>query len=203
MVESEPVMDASHRARTMPALSTQRLALRPVQETDLGVLIDLNSDPAVMAHVRGRAATADETRAEWAQRLTHQSNAARGLGYWLGFEAGDFVGWWSASWFAPRPEISGIGYRLRAACWGRGLATEGARAMVGQAFADAGVDRVFASTMAVNTGSRRVLEKLSMTHTSTWRHESDDPIPGSEHGEVGYELTRAHWCATDDGPQPT
>jgi len=184
---------------TLPGLSTERLELRPVEEADLGLLIELNADPAVMAYIRGRAATADETRAEWSQRLTHQSDPSRGLGYWLGFEAGDFVGWWSASWFAPLHDLSGIGYRLRAGSSGRGLATEGARAMIGQAFADAGIDRVFASTMAVNAGSRRVLEKLSMTHTSTWMYESEDPIPipGTEHGEVGYELSRAEWSGTD------
>ena len=38
-----------------------------------------------------------------------------------------------------------------------------------------------------------MLEKLSMTHTSTWLHETDDPIPGTEHGEVGSELARADW----------
>lgn len=179
--------------RGLPDLSTHRLELRPVRETDLGLLIELNSDPAVMTYILGRAATADETRAEWSQRLTRQSNPALGLGYWLGFEASDFVGWWSASWFAPRPEVSGIGYRLRASGWGRGLATEGARAMVGQAFADGATDRVFASTMAVNAGSRRVLEKLSMTHTATWMLEDEDPIPGARHGDVGYELTRADW----------
>ena len=50
--------------------------------------------------------------------------------------------------------------------------------------------------MAVNAGSRRVLEKVGLTHTSTWMYDTDDPLPGSEHGEVGYELTRAEWAAT-------
>lgn len=157
------------------------------------MLIELNSDAAVMAHIRGRAATPAETRAEWRQRLDHQSDPTRGLGYWLGFKDGTFVGWWSASYFAPRPEISGIGYRLCSAAWGRGLATEGAHAMIGQAFADRGTDTVFASTMAANTGSRRVLEKLGLTHTSSWVDEGKVAIAGSQLGEVGYELTRAQW----------
>ncbi|WP_426247347.1 GNAT family N-acetyltransferase [Nocardioides sp. LHG3406-4] len=178
---------------TLPALSTDRLELRPVEEADLGLLIQLNSDPAVMTHIRGRAATITETRAEWSQRLTRQSNPARGLGYWLGFEDAEFVGWWSASWFAPRPETSGIGYRLCTAGWGRGLATEGARAMVGQAFADPGIERVFASTKSGNTRSRRVLEKLAMTHTATWTRAGDDRLLDSEYDEVGYELSRADW----------
>lgn len=157
-------------------------------------MVDLNSDPAVMTYIRGRGATADETVAEWRQRLDHQTDAARGLGYWAGFDAGTFVGWWSASSFEGRPEISGIGYRLRATGWGRGLATEGARAMIRQAFSCGDIGRVVASTMTVNTGSRRVLERVGMAQAATWAASSDKrQIPGWEHGEVAYELTRAGW----------
>lgn len=149
--------------------------------TDLGLMVELNADARVMTFIRGRAATADETYDEWQQRLEHQSDRGRGLGYWAGFEGGAFVGWWSASSYEGRPELSGIGYRLCTDAWGRGLATEGARAMVTQAFACPEVERVFASTKAANTGSRRVLEKLGMTHTG----------PGPQEDEVVYELGRA------------
>ena len=175
---------------TLPVLSTERLALRPASASDLDILIGLNSDPAVMAYILGRAATAAETAEEWEQRLAKKSNPEVGLGYWLGFEDGHFIGWWSASWFAPRPNSSGIGYRLHASAWGRGLATEGADAMIAQAFSVPSVDSVFASTMAVNAASRRVLEKLGMTHVRSWTEKWEEPIPGAEHGEVGYELRR-------------
>jgi RimJ/RimL family protein N-acetyltransferase len=182
--------------RGLPALSTDRLELRPVEVDDLDLMVDLNSDPGAMTYIRGRAATPDETVAEWRQRLEHQSDPARGLGYWAGFDAGTFVGWWSASSFEGRPEISGIGYRLRAAGWGRGLATEGAVAMMSRAFACRDIGRVFATTMAANTGSRRVLEKLGMAHTATWAAQGEKrQIPGWKHGEVGYELTRAEWTS--------
>jgi RimJ/RimL family protein N-acetyltransferase len=180
----------------LPGLATSRLSLRAAEWADLPLLIELNSDPEVMTYQLGRAATAAETEEEWERRLTRQSDPSRGLGYWLGFEDGVFLGWWSASSYAPDPATSGIGYRLRTAAWGRGLATEGALAMVGQAFLDPGIERVFASTMAVNSASRRVLEKVGLTLTSTWMYETDDPLPGSELGEVGYELTRAEWAAT-------
>ena len=39
--------------------------------------------------------------------------------------------------------------------------------------------------MAVNTGSRRVLEKAGMTHVATWHEDWDDPLPGTDQGEVG------------------
>ena len=186
------VVDPASELCELPSLSTGRLVLRPVGVGDLDLMVDLNSDAAVMSYVRGRPASPDESAAEWRQRLAHQSDAGRGLGYWAGFEAGTFVGWWSASSFEGRPDISGIGYRLRAAGWGRGLATEGAQAMIRQAFSCPDIDRVVASTMAANTGSRRVLEKLGMTQYAAWAASPDrQQVPGWEHGEVAYELTRA------------
>ena len=157
-------------------------------------MVALNSDAAVMSYVRGRPASPDESAAEWRQRLAHQSDAGRGLGYWAGFEVGTFVGWWSASSFEGRTDISGIGYRLCAAGWGRGLATEGALAMIRHAFSCRDIDRVVASTMAANSGSRRVLEKLGMTQYAAWAASPDrQQALGWQHGEVAYELTRARW----------
>ena len=184
----------------LPTLTTERLKLRPVTADDLDLMIEPHNDPVVMTFVRGRAATAQETADEWRQRLDRQSDPARGLGYWAGFEGAAFVGWWSASSFEGRPEVSGVGYRLMVASWGRGLATEGARVMVDRAFARPEVDRVLASTMAAHTGSRRVLEKLGMAITASWAAQGKEDIPGREHGEVGYELTRAAWLATGVSP---
>jgi len=113
----------------------------------------------------------------------------------VGFEEDLFVGWWSASSFAPDPSVSGIGYRLARSAWGRGLATEGAAAAVDHAFSVPGVDRVVASTMAVNAGSRSVLAKLGMNHVDTYAGTWEVPLPGSEQGEVVYALTRRDWLA--------
>lgn len=187
-------MDDSSLA-TLPTLATERLVLRPVTADDLDLMIELNGDPAVMTFVRGRAATAQETADEWHQRWERQSDPARGLGYWAGFEGAAFVGWWSASSFEGRPEVSGVGYRLTAASWGRGLATEGARVMLEHAFARPEIDRVLASTMAAHTGSRRVLEKLGMEHAASWAANGKDDVPGRQDGEVGYEMTREEWSA--------
>jgi RimJ/RimL family protein N-acetyltransferase len=180
----------------LPELRTARLRLRPVADRDLPWLVELNADPEVMRFLRPRPATPDETAAEWRQRLDHQSDPARGLGYWLGLVDGTAVGWWSASSFEPDPTLAGLGYRLARAAWGQGLASEGARAMVGQAFACPDVGRVVASTMAANEASRAVLTKAGLRHTRSWTQEWADPVPGSEHGEVGYELSREEWAAT-------
>jgi RimJ/RimL family protein N-acetyltransferase len=184
-----------------PTLHTDRLRLEPAGEEHLPLFVELNADPEVMRFLIGRAATPEETYAEWARRLGPQSDADRGLGYWAGFEGTDerFVGWWSASSFVHDPGQAGLGYRLRRDMWGRGLATEGCRAMVAHAFSIPGIERVVAGTMAVNTRSRRVMEKLGMVHVRSWHEEFDDPLPGTELGEVGYELTRDAWTASRRG----
>jgi len=65
--------------------------------------------------------------------------------------------------------------------------------MVAQAFTAPGVEGVFASSMAVNTASRAVLEKIGLRHTDTVVQEWDEPIAGWERGEVVYELSRRDW----------
>ncbi|MFC8846533.1 MULTISPECIES: GNAT family N-acetyltransferase [unclassified Micromonospora] len=92
-----------------------------------------------------------------------------------------------------------LGYRLRRAAWGRGLATEGSRALVRYAFTTLGLARVWAETMAVNTASRRVMEKSGLRHVRTVHLDWDDPIEGTEHGEVEYELLRGEWTARHAG----
>jgi RimJ/RimL family protein N-acetyltransferase len=46
------------------------------------------------------------------------------------------------------------------------------------------------------TGSRRVMEKAGLRYLRTFHLEWDDPIPGTEQGEVEYELLREDWLRT-------
>jgi RimJ/RimL family protein N-acetyltransferase len=52
---------------------------------------------------------------------------------------------------------------------------------------------VFAQTMAVNTASRRVMEKCGLVLVRTFPWDGPDPLEGAEQGEVEYALTRAEW----------
>jgi RimJ/RimL family protein N-acetyltransferase len=65
--------------------------------------------------------------------------------------------------------------------------------LVTRAFAELGVSRVVATTMAVNYGSRRVMEKAGLSYTRTVYLSWPDPLPGNEHGDVEYELRRDDW----------
>ncbi|HTK15148.1 MAG TPA: GNAT family N-acetyltransferase [Acidimicrobiia bacterium] len=170
----------------MPTLlATERMTLRPITMEDVDVLVALDSDPEVMRFISGGKPS---TRAE-TERIVQRSLGHR----WLGFEreSGKFVGW-----FGIRPSTATsreLGYRLRREAWGQGLATEGARAVIAVAFAQPGVDRVRAETMAVNTASRAVMERCGLRFVRAFRLESDEPITGTELGEVEYEITKSEW----------
>ncbi|MFY9829846.1 MAG: GNAT family N-acetyltransferase [Rhodoplanes sp.] len=62
----------------------------------------------------------------------------------------------------PHPEI---GYWLGVPYWGRGYATEAARALIDQAFGDLGHEAVEAGARTTNPASRRVLEKCGFQWT--------------------------------------
>jgi RimJ/RimL family protein N-acetyltransferase len=175
-------------APTVP--TTPRLVLRELTVADADALVDLDSDPAVMRYLTGGAPTPRaEVTARLLPRLLAEYARHPGLGRWAALDraSGEFLGWLSLASAAPGE--AELGYRLRRAVWGRGLATEGARALVGYAFAELRLTRVWAQTMAVNTASRRVLEKAGLRHVRTFHVAFDDPIPGTEQGEVEYAAT--------------
>lgn len=159
-------------------METERLLLRPAEPSDVDDLRALDADPEVMRFLGADGASS--------------TGLVGREGYWVGIEkaTGDFVGWFGLG--------DELGYRIRRDKWGLGYATEGAKAVLDKAFAD-GRQRVSAQTMFVNTGSRRVLEKLGLRHVRTFHVDWPDPLPGTEHGEVGYEITAAEFSAWPAG----
>ena len=65
--------------------------------------------------------------------------------------------------------------------------------MIAVAFTEYGVSRVWAQTMTVNARSRRVMEQCGMRYVRTFHQTWDQPLPGSELGEVEYAITREQW----------
>ncbi|MER5766538.1 GNAT family N-acetyltransferase [Streptomyces sp. NPDC001985] len=178
-------------------LTTERLALRPVTSADLGHLVGLDSDPEVMRFLNGgRPTTPEAVREDSLPRLTRHYPCIGNPGFWAAEEraTGDFLGWFE---FRPLRDdsaaVTELGYRLNRAAWGRGYATEGARALLHKGFTGPGVQRVTANTMAVNTRSRRVMEKAGLRFVRSYFGDWPEVIAGSEHGEVEYALAREDW----------
>jgi RimJ/RimL family protein N-acetyltransferase len=178
-------------------LETARLLLREFTPADVDRLVELDSDPEVMKYLSNGAPSSRESVAKQIAGVIAAYPLYPGFGMWSAFErdSGEFVGW-----FALQPHTPGsasepeLGYRLRRPFWGRGYGTEGALWLRDYAFGELGATRVWADTMAVNSRSRAVMERLGLRHIATYIGEWDDPIPGSEEGEVVYALTRDEWA---------
>jgi RimJ/RimL family protein N-acetyltransferase len=188
--------------RMVVSLETDRLVLRPLTADDADQLYRLDNDPGVRAYLNGGRPFARQViEEESLPTMMGYDRRPPYFGYWAAEErgGGGFVGWFSLRPTGDGPEEVELGYRLRRGAWGRGYATEGARALVRLGFTDLGVRRVVAWTMAVNLGSRRVMDKAGLRLARVLQLTFDDPIPGTEHGEVEYELTRADWDRAGTG----
>lgn len=195
----EPARAARHDNRRMSIfLETHRLTLRRFTEDDEDNLVELDSDPQVMRFLSGgRPTPREEVRSRILPALLGCYERFGDLGFWAAQEKATerFLGWFH---FRPRPaeprdgEIE-LGYRLRRPAWGKGYATEGSRALIRKGFTELGVERVVAETMAVNLGSRRVMEKAGLTFVRTFHRDGLEAIEGFEQGVVEYALTRGDW----------
>ena len=181
-------------------LTTPRVRLRPWRDEDLDSLVGLNADPRVMEHFPAPLTRA-ESEAMLARLRAHFER--HGFGFWAAEARGDGAG--AAQWiglvglavptieahFTPCVEI---GWRLLPQWWGRGFATEAARAALAFGFETLGLGEVVAYTALPNERSRRVMERIGMT-----RAEADDfdhPMAPEGHRLrrcVLYRLSRAQW----------
>lgn len=179
-------------------LETDRLILRRFTPDDVENLVNLDSDPEVMHFITGgRSTSREEVERDVLPAFLGYYERFAGYGFWAAIEkaSGDFLGWFH---FRPAPDHASpdepeLGYRLRKAAWAKGYATEGSRALIRKGFTDLGARRVFAETMVVNTASRRVMEKAGLKLVRRFHQPWPDPIPGDEHGDVEYALTREEW----------
>ncbi|MGW4772932.1 GNAT family N-acetyltransferase [Nocardia sp. NPDC004278] len=177
-------------------LETDRLVLRRFTDADVDNLVRLDSDPTVMRFLTGEPTPRSEIEHHVLPGILRDYQRSS-VGRFATVErsTGAFVGWLAVQ---PPPGGSStdveLGYRLARSAWGRGYATEGARALIRKGFTELDVGRIWAQTMAVNIASRRVMEKAGLTYVRTFHQHFDDPLPGTEHGEVEYELHRADWA---------
>lgn len=177
-------------------VKTKRLLLRPWQEGDLKPFARLNADPRVMEYfpsALSREESDDLTRniiAEFEEQ---------GWGLWAASvpDVADFIGFIGLArpsfeaHFTPAVEI---GWRLAIDHWGKGYATEGAKAVLAYGFETINLPEIVSFTSVQNMRSRHVMEKIGMQHDpkDDFEHPNlHEQHPLKEH--VLYRLRKTDW----------
>lgn len=166
-------------------LETDRLLLRRWGDADQEPFFRLNSDPRVMEFLPNCLSRAESD--QFIERIeAHFRKHCFGLYAAELRENHAFAGFIGLSvpafeaYFTPCVEI---GWRLAAEHWGSGLATEGAKGVLNHAFLDLRLQEVVSFTVPANVRSRRVMEKIGMSH---------DPADDFDHPSLpdGHRLKR-------------
>jgi len=172
----------------MTTVETDHLFLRPWQEGDGVELERLFGDPAVrggrnLPHERIARLAADSLR-QW---------RVKGFGPWAAIDkaTGSWIGRIGLDELADWPDVHRVevGFELHTAWWGRGLATEGARAALRFGFEQHGLERIISVTAASHASARRVMEKAGLMYGGA-RYWMSPDVP-----VVWYALDRAAWSA--------
>ena len=185
-------------------LRTERLVLRQWRRSDREPFALLNGDPVVMEHFPDVLSRQESDIA--VDRIETDFHEF-GYGLWAVEVTGeaDFIGFVGLSvptFDAPFMPAVEIGWRLDRAYWGRGFATEAARAALADGFQRIGLSGVVSFTVPANLRSIRVMQRLGMTR---------DPADDFEHPHrpqghrlrhhVLYRLRRSDWEKLDKSTQ--
>lgn len=149
-------------------IETERLILREWRESDLAPFAAMNADPQVR---RFFPSTLTREQSDASVDRFRQSQNQDGFCFFAAELRATqkfigFIGLQRMSFHLRRiaPRSVEIGWRLMPEVWGQGLATEGACAALRFAFDKLCLEEVLAFTVPANLPSRRVMEKLGMTH---------------------------------------
>jgi ribosomal-protein-alanine N-acetyltransferase len=164
---------------------TERLILRHFHILDAEPMFQVFGDPEVM-HFSDGVQTKEWVH-NWLRTCLERYYQTWGFGPYAVVKQGnqDVIGYCGLFYFPDvngQPEVE-IGYRLARSAWGRGYATEAARAVRGYAFHTLGLKRLIAMIDPSNVASIRVAEKIGM------HYENDVMFEGYAHPDHVYVIT--------------
>ena len=172
--------------------NSERLTFRLMDENDAELLWQLDQNPEVMRHItHGKISSMDNILSHFIPRLNSYHNADKGWGLWqvstlaLQDEPQEFLGWIlirPMNFFSDSPELNNleIGWRFFQHTWGKGYATEAAKAIIQaltQVFSQKGniqkgnIDFFSATAFANNHASISIMKKLGMDLRKEYNHQ--------------------------------
>ncbi len=143
-------------------IQTERLSFREFKESDISFIFELDSDEKVMEFIRPPTKTIEEATATYHKIITTRKKDLR-FGNWIAVtkDTNEAIGWFCLKDLDNTAEIE-VGYRLKYRFWGKGYATEGAKALIEYGFNKCGLTTIVGVTSQTNVRSQHVLEKCGL-----------------------------------------
>lgn len=150
-------------------IETERLIIRPFVEEDFETLCALRADKEVMKYIGLEYSTPEKV----ADRLRFYIQSQKQHGFSMCAvilkETNEMIGWAGLQYLDGADDVE-VGYGFDKPFWGKGFATEAARAWLQYGFEKIGLKRIVAVAMPENRDSRHVMEKLRMKHEKNSFH---------------------------------
>ena len=161
----------------MEGFFTERLIVRRLRSDDKDNFFLLNGDENVMRYIRA-VITKEESDAKLEKMLTEEQSAPAAIGHgrWLIEEkaTGNFIGSFAIIPIPGEPEKIQLGYSFIPAAWGKGYATEVAKAGLQYFLENTDIPEIYGVSETANTASMKVLEKAGFRFHSTKMEEGKE-----------------------------
>ena len=166
-------------------LETERLVLRTFTPEDAQMFYDLCRDPKVLEFVGEKPLNSEEEALKvLTEKILEKQYAQHGYGRWAVHikKNGLFIGWCGLK--NDNDEVD-LGYRFKKKFWGKGFATEAAKAVLAYGFENLNLPKIQAKAMQANEASIEVMKKIGMKFITNKNFDA--------HCGVLYEITREEW----------
>lgn len=159
-------------------IETNRFLLREIIEEDAQDLFELDNNPAVHKYLGNNPLTKLEEVQKMIQHIRQQYQE-NGIGRWaiIDKKTKDFIGWSGLKYEYTQLNNLGnyydLGYRLKQQYWGKGIATETAKASLAYGFEQLKLTEIYAAAHVDNIASNTILKKLGMDCLETFDYDGN------------------------------
>jgi ribosomal-protein-alanine N-acetyltransferase len=159
-------------------IETERLIIREIKESDDKGMFELDSDREVHKFLGNKPFKTIEQSRDLIKYI-QQQYIENGIGRWVVVEktTKQFIGWTGLKLVKEtihhRTDYYDVGFRLKRKFWGKGYATESAKAALDYGIVNLPAKELYAMADVDNFASRRVLEKIGMNYIETFEYDGD------------------------------
>jgi RimJ/RimL family protein N-acetyltransferase len=175
----------------MITFQTNRLVLREFTQEDLDSVQSYASNPNVVRFMVWGPNTRTESK-QFIQRKLQEQVVKPRLSYDLAITLdGQLIGGGGLTIRDLKSGEAELGYCLNESCWGKGIGTEFAEAMISYGFKELNLHRIFANCDPENHASYRIMEKNGMTREGLLRE--NQIIKGKRRDTLIYGILKHEW----------